>query len=64
MLGCMDTVACELTGGLVSPWPRKGGIRASCLFYKYNIIHKIDVCNWIPKKHATIVITELALLFY
>lgn len=60
----MDIVAFEITVGNVSVWPTRGGIRSSSLSYKYGIIQKNSVKNWMPAKHSTIVRTELALLMY
>lgn len=51
-------------GGLITVRPGSSGTRAFALSYKYSILHKIAVRNWIPSGHRTIVREHLAHLLY
>lgn len=64
MSGGMHIVVSELTGGLLKSWPASGVIRASCLSYKYSVLHKVALRNWMPNTHSSLVRKDLALLLY
>lgn len=60
----LDDIVLELTGGVLKSWPDSGCVRASVLTYKYSILHKIAIHNWIPTKHRSDVREDLADLLY
>lgn len=64
MVGALDLVASEITGGLYSGWPDNGGIKASSLTYRYSILHKVAIRNWAPSTHNSQVHKDLAVLLY
>lgn len=64
MEGGLRIVVKEITGGVVRTWPRSGGVRASSLSFKYSVLHKIALRNWMPNSHSSVVRAELAGLLY
>lgn len=60
----LHLVVSELTRGVIKSWARTGGIRASSMSFKYSVLHKIALRNWLPNSHSSVVRTELADLLY
>ncbi|XP_057775164.1 uncharacterized protein LOC130994152 [Salvia miltiorrhiza] len=53
-----DEMTRELTGGKLKAWTSK--FAASTLSWKYSVLHKIAVYNWIPSKNTTALTKEQA----
>lgn len=64
MDGGLNLVTQELTGGVIKTWPRSGGVRASSFSFKYSVLHKITLKNWMPNSHSSVVRSDLAIFLY
>ncbi|XP_057775099.1 uncharacterized protein LOC130994082 [Salvia miltiorrhiza] len=53
-----DEMTRELTGGKLKAWTSK--FAASTLSWKYSVLHKIAVYNWLPSKNTTALTKEQA----
>ncbi|XP_057811009.1 uncharacterized protein LOC131025281 [Salvia miltiorrhiza] len=53
-----DEMTRELTGGKLKAWTSK--FAASTLSWKYSVLHKIVVYNWLPSKNTTALTKEQA----
>ncbi|XP_057770899.1 uncharacterized protein LOC130990691 [Salvia miltiorrhiza] len=53
-----DEMTRELTGGKLKSWTSK--FAASTLSWKYSVLHKIVVYNWLPSKNTTALTKEQA----
>ncbi|XP_057775322.1 uncharacterized protein LOC130994293 [Salvia miltiorrhiza] len=53
-----DEMTRELTGGKLKAWTSK--FAASTLSWKYSVLHKIAVYNWLPSKNTTAITKEQA----
>lgn len=60
----LNKIALELTSCVRRVWPRKGGLVASNLSIKYDVLHKIEIVSGIPSYNGTKVIVSLAQLSY
>ena len=55
----LDDVAVELLG-YKCVWPNSNILKVADLNLKYNGLHKIALCNWLPTKHVTVVSRDFA----